>query len=224
MEARNKSVCGYDRLASVYRPLETCLFGNSLQRARVSLLSALPKINSAIVLGDGDGRLLEQLCKTQPECRVTSVDQSSEMLKHQRRRVHRRKSDDRVNFLQLDAKDFCPPEGGCDLLVAAYFLDCFRADDLAVLLPQWLRGLRAGGLFYFVDFIQPSSGWRRHQSRVYQTLMHWFFRWQTGLPNRQLVDLDEILAAQDLELIANDPDVHPMIACRCYRTRGRFTH
>ncbi|WP_372897712.1 class I SAM-dependent methyltransferase [Stieleria sp.] len=219
MNDNAKSVRGYDRLAKVYRGLEICLFGNALHRARLALLDQLPRVHRALVLGDGTGRLLEQLCITQPDCRITSVDQSRQMLNQQRRRVERIGAIDRVDLIQADARSYDVPKNHFDLVVAAFFLDCFSEDELAENVPRFLAGLRDDGTFYFVDFVWPSSTWRRRQATAYQWLMHRFFRWQTGLPNRRLVDLDSVLATQNLVLTHSADRLHPMMACRCYRVQ-----
>ena len=220
MRADDHSVRGYNRLAPIYESLEFALFGRSLQRARVALVDRVPSIRTGLVLGDGNGRLLEQLCHVQPECSFTSVDQSSEMIELQRKRMARVGVPHQVEFVCEDARDFDPSGREYDLLVAAFFLDCFSELQLARLIPRWLAGLRAGGIFYFVDFVQPRSGWRQCQAAVYQALMHGFFRWQTGLPNRRLVDLDPILNQQDLLMIESASEIHPMIACRLYQFGG----
>ena len=216
----DQSVRGYDRLAPIYQSLEFALFGRSLQRARVALVNHLPSIRTALVLGDGNGRLLEQLCQKQSECSFTSVDQSSKMIELQRKRVIRAGVTNQVEFVREDARKFDPSGREYDLLVAAYFLDCFSEVELARLIPRWLGGIRAGGVFYFVDFVQPRSGWRQRQAAVYQAMMHGFFRWQTGLPNRRLIDLDPILKQQNLSLIESAREIHPMIACRLYQFGG----
>ncbi|QDV45162.1 ubiquinone/menaquinone biosynthesis methyltransferase [Stieleria neptunia] len=219
MKDNAKLMRGYDRLATVYRGLEICLFGNALHRARLALLDQLPRAERALVLGDGTGQLLEQLCITQPDCRITTVDQSRQMLNHQQRRVERIGALERVEFVQTDARSYSVPVDQYDLLVAAFFLDCFTERELDDELPRFLAGLRDGGIFYFVDFVWPPPGWRRRQAAAYQWLMHRFFRWQTGLPNRRLVDLDAALARQTLVLHHSADRIHPMMACRCYRVQ-----
>jgi ubiquinone/menaquinone biosynthesis C-methylase UbiE len=217
MNAAEKSIRGYDRLARPYRCLEQSLFRGQLQRARLAMLGDLPDTKHALILGDGDGRLLEQLCRAQPGCRFTSVDQSGQMLRRQRQRVERAEASERVELVAADARDFRPTLSQYDLLVTAFFLDCFSSQELPCLLDQWLRGVRAGGLLYFVDFTQPRSGWRRYRAVLYLAIMHRFFRWQTGLPNRRLVDLDAVLNEQPVSLIKSTRHNHELIVSRLYR-------
>ena len=217
MNDSEKSIRGYDRLAYPYRFLEQSLFRGQLQRARMTLLGDLPETRHALILGDGDGRLLEQLCQAQPQCRVTSVDQSGQMLRRQRQRAERVGASQRVELVQADARDFRPTSSQYDLLVTAFFLDCFSRQELPCMLDQWLAGVRSGGVLYFVDFTQPHSGWRRYRAAVYLAIMHRFFRWQTGLPNRRLVDLSAILDEQPVSLIKSTSHNHEMVVSRLYR-------
>ncbi|MGI9473700.1 MAG: class I SAM-dependent methyltransferase [Rubripirellula sp.] len=200
MSHSDLSNLGYDRLAKHYRRLEYVLFGNELQKSRVAMLPSLPSCRSALVLGDGDGRLLKALCQSQPECRITSLDQSARMLEIQQQRMQATEGSERVTYLKQDARDLRPVASSLDLLVTPYFLDCFTLDDLTRCIPLWLSGVRHEGWLYVVDFHQPSQGWQRLRAKLLLSLMHRFFRWQTNLPNHRLVDLDAVLSAQPMRL------------------------
>ncbi len=217
MNESDKSIRGYNRLARIYRWLEWPLFRGQLQQARTSMIGDLPRCDRVLLLGDGDGRLLKQLCRAQPACQVTSVDQSAEMLRLQTQRTEQLGASQRVTFICQDARDFRPSGGSYDLLVTAFFLDCFGEQELARLVPQWLAGVRPGGLFYFVDFTQPKSGWQRQRAEIYLTILHWFFRWQTGLSNRRLVNFDAILAGQRIALVASQTRNRELMSSRLYR-------
>jgi ubiquinone/menaquinone biosynthesis C-methylase UbiE len=213
----DRSIRGYDRMARCYRWLEYAAFGSQLQTARVSMLNRLPSVENVLVLGDGDGRFLQQLCRARPACRVTSVDQSSRMLQLQRRRLTDVNPRPCVSFVRSDAKEYQPEKDQLDLLVTAFFLDCFTEDELSDMLPSWLTGVRPGGFLYYVDFCRPKSGWRRFRADCYLGLMHSMFRWSTGLPNRRLIDLDAVLARQPMSLIASEELSHGLITARLYR-------
>lgn len=106
-----RSQRGYNRLAPSYHILEWLVFGKQLQRARLALIAQLPVWHRLLLLGDGDGRLLEQLflqrClatshspqsgrsslykRNSPSARrwsITSVDHSPAMLRRQRLRLN----------------------------------------------------------------------------------------------------------------------------------------
>jgi ubiquinone/menaquinone biosynthesis C-methylase UbiE len=214
---RNHTNHGYDRLADRYRFFETLMFGRNLERARTALLSSIPACGSALVLGDGDGRLLEALLSSQPECQITSVDQSQRMLEIQQHRISKHPLRKNVIWRQQDARDLKEFDHQFDLLVSAFFLDCFTKHELETHLPHWLNTLRPGGLFYVVDFEEPKAGWKRMRGKICLTAMHHFFRWQTNLPNRRLVDINRSLNRCAIEMLVSQSMNHDLICARLYR-------
>ncbi|MCM2371739.1 class I SAM-dependent methyltransferase [Aporhodopirellula aestuarii] len=218
-DTRSRSQRGYDRLAPAYRMIERAAFGNQLQQARVALLDALPDWDRLLLFGDGDGRLLEQLCRlnpstsdhelnTKPRGRITSVDHSRAMLDRQRRLVAAAGASDRVEFVHGNALGFIPEASAYDIVVMPFFVDCFSRGELIENLPCWLSALRVGGTLYHVDFVSPESDptsetrrlepnraqsrWQRQRANVLLWAMHTFFRWQTGLLNRHLVEVEDL--------------------------------
>ena len=220
MTKKRDSAIGYNRLARWYRPLEWILFGNELQRARTALVDRLPNVSRGLVLGDGDGRLLERLVRSQDRCEFVSIDQSVRMIEKQKRRTQTQGGES-IQFVCDDATQSPLADNRFDLLVTSFFLDCFSKEFLQTQLPIWINAIEDGGLVYLVDFVHPDHGWRRIQSHLYQRIMHQFFRWQTGLPNRELVDLDPILRSLPLELLTTATGLHPMMTCRIYQKRSR---
>ena len=222
-ESGGGTASGYDRLASVYRVLEYCVFADRLQQARIALLSQLADRSNILVFGDGNGRLLEQLCFMNPTTSIVSVDISKRMIELQQTRVKRAGAGRRVEFIHCDAQKYRPAQGEFDAIICAFFLDCFSQDTLQQQLPVWLLGLPACGLLYFVDFVHPSreQKLRRIQSHVYQAALHCFFRLQTGLPNKRLVDLPQLLQRHNLVLEQSALGLHPMLACQIYRVADR---
>ena len=202
---RARAVAGYDRLARVYRWLEWPVFRRGLQQARTSLLGELPTADRILVLGDGDGRLLEALHRAQPRAEFVSVDQSPGMLEQQRRRLRggAGEASGRVTWVCADLLKHCPEPGGFDLLVTAFFVDCFDEPELRRGLPVWLASLRPGGHWLMVDFVEPASGWHRWRARFWLAWMHAFFRFQTGCPNRRLVDWRAIPTGRERRRVAH---------------------
>ena len=213
----NPTVHGYDQLANSYRFFEKLMFGSDLENARTALLNSIPACRSALILGDGNGRLLDALLSSQPECEITSIDQSKKMLDIQQQRLSNHPLRGNVTWRHQDARSFEGFENQFDLLVSAFFLDCFTARDLETHLPRWLNSLRPGGLFYFVDFQEPDSGWKRMRGKLCLTAMHHFFRWQTDLPNRTLVNMNAALDQCALEMLASQNMSHDLICTRLYR-------
>ena len=203
-----RSIQGYDRLAAFYRPIERCVFGDHLQRARTALLDRLPDWDRMLILGDGDGRLLSAIVDSVEETQtqsaprtIVSLDQSSKMLDRQRRRLARNHPNVSVEFIQADALQYRPPAESFDVIVTPFFLDCFTKEELRWAMPAWLLGLRNQHVWYYVDFVIPDQGWQRVRAKMLNHVMHLFFRITTGLCNRQRVELDELFVELGLRPI-----------------------
>ncbi len=196
-----RSVDGYNRLSYFYRLLEFVAFGRALDRARVSLLLQLPELDSLLSLGDGDGRFLSKFLEGQPNCRVTSIDQSSAMIRLQRRRIPKSVADALVDFQVADVGNVCFERGRFNAVSVLFFLDCFSEKELTRLLERVIPWVAPGGFVYFADFVLPKSGWQRIRARFYIRVMHLFFRWCTGLENNRLVDIASCLEKLELALI-----------------------
>lgn len=209
---------GYDRLASQYRLLEWMAFRNQLQQARIALVDELSSARHALVLGDGDGRLLAGLVERLPECRFTSVDRSCEMLAQQRRRIADLDATGRLEFVHQDATKYDLPRNGYDLVVTAFFLDCFDCDTLHHLIPQLARAAKQTSAWYFVDFQLPPSGrLRRLHASSWLTVMHAYFRWQTDLQTRGLVNVESIFLAHGWVCAHRRDRYHGLLTSRLYR-------
>lgn len=234
---------GYDRLAASYHRIEWLVFGNQLQRARVALIDQLPNWHRLLILGDGDGRLLEQLYVHRRACEqrhalspqpieeqyrpwsITSVDHSLAMLRRQQLRLAATTSSGAaadahggtVRFEHIDALSYTPEAKAYDAIVTPFFLDCFSHAELAERLPIWLSGLCSDGAYLHVDFISPRSVWQRPRARALLWAMHVFFRWQTGLTNRRLVDSQSIIKQCGLCKATEHISGRGMIAAQIWR-------
>lgn len=213
----NKTESGYDRLSRWYLLLERILFGGALARARCELLGHLPQAERLLVFGDGDGRLIREIRERRPNCLMVSVDLSREMLKLQSQRLDGGSGDGSIELIHADVRsiDFEPRD--FDGLVVVFFLDCFRRAELEELLPLWLATVKSGGFVYFVDFMMPEVGWRAVRGRFLLSLMHFFFRWQTGLENRRLVDFTELFKTLRLECMVEHVSNHGLVRSAIYR-------
>ncbi|WP_161604757.1 class I SAM-dependent methyltransferase [Roseiconus nitratireducens] len=199
---------GYDRLAPWYQTIERLRFAGGLQRWRERLLDEIPPCRQVLFLGDGDGRLLksflDQLLNRGPTSsnlveNIRSVDFSAKMLQCQRKRIARHPLRHKVQLEHGDVLNAQWPTRQYDLIVTAFFLDCFAEPQLRRLVSQLTTALAPEGLWYVVDFTQPDRGLAKHWAGGWLAVMHAFFRWQTDLPTRRLVHADSILKSSGLE-------------------------
>lgn len=161
---------------------------------------------------------------------ITSVDHSPAMLRRQQSRLaatplrngprNERQAvapGGATRFIQIDALNYTPEENAYDVVVTPFFLDCFSQSELAQHLPIWLSALREDGTLLHVDFIVPQSPWQRPRAHLLLWAMHTFFRWQTGLANRQLVDSQKAIERCGLRKTAEHISSQGMIAAQLWR-------
>jgi ubiquinone/menaquinone biosynthesis C-methylase UbiE len=180
-----------DRIARFYRWFEYAAFGRELERRRFRFLPNVSRAHTALVLGDGDGRFLEQLLRSAPEVRVELVDSSKAMLDLARRRA----GSERVTYHHSDVRTFTLMQPPFDLIVTHFFLDCFDRDDLERLVYRLAVAAQPGATWLISEFRQPASGWRAVWAWVWLRTLYFFFGLTTGLKVRQLTDHRPILHA-----------------------------
>ena len=199
---------GYDRLAPWYQTIERLRFGNTLQRARVSMLSALCDSSNqlrkqgpleVLFLGDGDGRLLAAFLEAFPNASVTSVDVSTKMVAFQKRRLERLGMDDRVHWIVDSVMSVELPSARFDIVITSFFLDCFDEREMSQVVSRVATWGCPQAIWYLVDFHEPDQGMRRIWAQSWLFLMHIFFRWQTGLSTQRIVDPRPLLESMGFQ-------------------------
>ncbi|MEO8074768.1 MAG: methyltransferase domain-containing protein [Acidobacteriota bacterium] len=182
----------FDRLARIYRLLEFIAFGRDLERARFCLLGRLATCQRILVFGEGDGRALARLVGIARHAQIHCVDVSAAMIALASSRL-----DDadrsRVVFQQLNALTSPLPQGPFDAVTTMFFLDCFTDDQVRDLVSRIAAVLTPHATWLWADFRMPDRGWRRLRARASIALLYAFFRWQTGIPARQLPAAEDII-------------------------------
>lgn len=191
----------FDRLAPHYDWMERVLAGEKLQRMRTRWLDEIPIPRRALLVGEGHGRFLVELCRRAPAAEIVCVDASTAMLSVARRRLeHAGLSAAAVRLVRADLPDGIALAGTFDLIVTNFFLDCFPPDQLALVIEQ-LASLATGDAQWLVaDFRVPDRGPARLRARCLLALMYAFFRPTTRLPARTLTPPDPLLFAHGFRL------------------------
>ncbi len=210
----------FDRLAPAYRALERVLAGDKLQRCRLAHLSQAEHARKALLLGEGHGRFIIPLLQANPAVHVTCVDASAAMLAQTKRAMTRAGLNPaRVEFVCTDIFDWHPGTQGFDLISSNFFLDCFRADQLDVLIPQLSSLAATDARWLITDFSSPAHGLARLRAQVILWSMYRFFRIMTRLPATRLADYTGPLQQQGFKLKARETFDWGLLRADCWQRR-----
>jgi trans-aconitate methyltransferase len=189
----------FDRVAAIYRWAEYISLGPLLQRTRTHFLHQLNSPRHALVLGDGDGRFVEQLLLRYPDCTAVAADISAAMLSKLRDRCE--SATTRLTTLHCSALEIDPPPN-TDLIVTHFLLDCFTQPEVDTLTTTLASQLPPGTLWLVSDFALPTHRILRPFARLYIMSLYAAFRLLTGLRVRHLPDPQSALTRAGLRRIA----------------------
>jgi SAM-dependent methyltransferase len=191
----------FDRVAAYYHWLETLLAGNLMQRCRTTFLARTNHCRRALLAGEGTGKFLVELLRTNPQIQVVCIEHSAGMIEQIRQRLAAAGQDGlRVEFQQMDALHWVPPTEKFDLVVTNFFLDCFGREQLQQLVPSLASSATDDALWLLADFCVPERGWRRWRAESIIALLYVFFRLTTSLSARRLTPPDHFLAQSGFDL------------------------
>ena len=184
----------FDTLAPIYRWMEYVFAGGKMQRCRLAFLHQIEEPKSILIFGEGPGRFLVECCRGFPHAQVTCLDLSSKMLAQAAAHLalHRLESK-HVSFIHADVLIWEPPAAEYDLIVSHFFLDCFRADQLALIIPKLAHAAKPGCNWLFADFQVAQSGLKHWRSRFILALLYRFFSAVTRLSANSLASPDPFL-------------------------------
>lgn len=211
----------FDVLAPHYRWMEWVSAGDLLQRCRTAHLASVPAAENILILGEGNGRFLIECRRQFPRAAITVLDDSARMLELARQRLarHGLKSDG-IEFIRADALEWTAPDRTFELIVTHFFLDCFRPDQLEVLVSMLARAATPDAHWLLADFQAAPSGWRRRRSRAILWLMYRFFIAATRLPARGLTPPDNLLERNGFKLHAREFYDWELLHSDCWTLRA----
>jgi SAM-dependent methyltransferase len=212
---------GFDRLAPLYRWLEWATYGGLLQWCRTAQLDRLHDCRRALVVGEGDGRFLAALLRSNLTLTAESVDISPGMIALARREVARVPGGPpRVRFFVGDVRTDPLPAAGYDLVVTNFLLDCFPADQLAATVRRLADAADLSAGWIIGDFALPESGWKRFAAKFILAGMYAFFRVVTGIPARKLVDPDPMMKAVGFAIVSRRQRLGGFLVSTLWRRTG----
>jgi SAM-dependent methyltransferase len=198
-QPEQSSPANFNHLAQIYRWAEWFTFGPVLSQCRGEFLTAMKSRQSALVLGDGDGRFTARLLQQNSLIVVDALDASEAMLQELKRRATPNMS--RIHTLNLDAREFIPPNRHYDLIATHFFLDCLTTDEVARLAARLREGAIEGALWVVSDFAIPNKRYAQPTARLLISALYRAFGILTGLRIRQLPDHATALAQSGFRLM-----------------------
>jgi ubiquinone/menaquinone biosynthesis C-methylase UbiE len=176
----------------MYVGMERCFAGPLMQRCRIAHLDAVRGAESILLVGEGPGRFLRAVLKTNSVAQCHYVDGSGSMLHEARRVVERMNAPARVVMEQRDLMQWTPEKESADVLTTHFFLDCFTDIQLEALIPRLAQTLKPAGAWIVSDFKVPSGAFRL-PAKVLLKLLYAFFRRATGIAADRLIDPEPYL-------------------------------
>lgn len=182
----------FDRIARAYRWMEYLSFGTSLMYVRQLRIPELLNHRRALVYGDGDGRFLARLVRRAPALQVSTVDASVRMLQVA---AHRLPTGAPVSLVHANALAFQPSreDGGYDLVVSHFFLDCFSENEIACLVERVNAAAADAAVWIISEFAVPRAPIARMLGRWIIGALYPAFQLMTGIEAGRLPDHGEML-------------------------------
>ncbi len=207
----------FNLIARPYRWLEYLTLGRSLENCRNHFLPRLTDRHRALVLGDGDGRFLGQLLKTNPRLQADAVDTSSTMLRLLRDRCQTAapNANTRLQTHHCSALTF-PFSGSYDLIVTHFFLDCFSQAELNALIHRIAKHTHPGTLWLISDFRIP-QGLAQLPAKILVRSLYLAFRLLTGIRTSHLPDHTIPLTKAGFLQIAHQPRLSGILVSELWR-------
>ncbi len=191
----------FDRLAAHYSWMELAFGGGLMNRCRTRFLGRTRYCRRGLLAGEGTGKFLAELLRSNAEIRVTCLQQSAGMIRQMRRRLRQAGVEiSRVDFRQMDALDWSIPEEKYDLVATHFFLDCFRERELERLVKLLAGSAQPEAIWLLTDFREPDRGWPRWRAKILLAGLYAFFRATTGLSASRLTPPEKYLTGAGFRL------------------------
>lgn len=180
----------YDIVAPYYDRLSRLVFGNKLKDAQQYLIEQIKAGGSILIVGGGDGWVLEAIERhCNHDLAITYIDSSEKMIALARRRDTGK---NRVNFIAGKVEDIDLPEM-CDYVFTAFLFDNFSEDLCNRIFYKISGHLKPRGLWLYVDFT--NSDKLRH--RFLLGFMYVIFRLLCGVEARKLPEMGALFNSDD---------------------------
>jgi trans-aconitate methyltransferase len=191
--------------------MEYFAFGPALHRRRCEFMNEITSARKVLILGDGDGRFTAAFLRQNPTALVDSLESSKNMSRLAAARIANSPNGrERVRQLREDARTARLP-GRYDLVVAHFFLDCFRTEELETLIPRIAAHLTPGARWLISEFQIPSSGLNQYFAALLVKALYLSFGLLTGLEAARLPEHRKVLERNGYIRIASKTGLAGML-------------
>lgn len=211
-----ESRANFDALAPFYQPMEHAFAGGVMQRCRMAYLQEIAPPRRILLAGEGYGRFLQACVRAFPAAQIVVVDSSRRMLEIAQRRT----TAGCVEFVHADLRTWDPAEGGFDLIVTHFLLDCFTEDELGPLIARLAAMAQPRADWLLADFRIPNSGWAAWRSRMILALLYRFFRITCGISANSLASPDAALVDAGFSRHRQQASDWGLLTCEWWKRDG----
>ena len=194
----------FDLIAKHYNWMEKIIFRSDLEKVRSMNLALIKNAKAILLLGDGDGRFLEQVSLMGTDAFIVSVDSSAKMIDLSKRKLE--KSALNVEFNCTKIEDFQPIESfKPDLIIAHFFLDCFTHDEVKLIIDRVSEWAAVNAKFVISDFLlTKNASFNRIYQKMLTKIMIRFFRLFCGISTRFLPNIPKIMTSQGWNCLSQE--------------------
>lgn len=201
----------FDFIARHYNWIEKIIFRSDLEKFRCMNIELIKDAKSILLLGDGDGRFLEQVSKIGTEAKIVSVDSSAKMINLSQIKV--KPSHLNVEFYCSKIENFKPSKSfNPDLIIAHFFLDCFTHDEALLILDRISQWASVDAKFIISDFsITKNMSFHRVYQKTLTSIMISFFCLFCGISARILPNIPKIMTSSGWNCLSQKRSKHGFI-------------
>jgi ubiquinone/menaquinone biosynthesis C-methylase UbiE len=182
----------FNKIAPCYSLLESLLFGGALQATRTSSIHNLVDAENILIIGEGRGRLLNELLRLNPKAEVCVVEQSARMIEKMKCDLEQFDLK-KVTFINESFLTY-PGTYQFDAVCTCFFFDCFESREVKNGIGKIYSLLKVDGIWMNVDFrfFQNNVIHQRIAHRILIQFLYGFFHLTTGLTTTTLVCVETL--------------------------------
>jgi ubiquinone/menaquinone biosynthesis C-methylase UbiE len=191
----------YNFVARYYDWLETCAAGRKMQQCRNAFLSEAASAKNILLLGEGTGRFLITLLRSNPTAHITCLDSSARMLAIAKKRVERAgMARTGLRFIHADILNWRIVGAPYDLVVSNFFFDNFSEDSVGNIVRKIASATAPAGGWIVSDFSDSGTGLAGLRIRLILKSLYLFFGLMAKVEARRLTPPDAALLRNGFDL------------------------